>query len=375
MPMSRPRTAHISASERRRRSAPAKPMRPVATAPCGSSRITESAVIDLPDPLSPITPSTSPVAQRHRHVPEDGEVVDGDRQPLDGEEARSRLARPEEEAGRIRRRHRRREVQDHHPARLDRHAGEPRRARRPRPCRDRSPAGPCAGPARASAPLKSTPRAPAGRTAGGGARDEVEHGVGPLDRTRARGRCRRPPPPPARRRPRRAPRRWPPRGPRRAGRPRTGRGAGQHAGGRRGRSGSRAARAPRSPPPRRCRRPCRRVESSPAASPRITRGASRSMVRSKPERVELRPHDAAGEGDRGAAGGAQVGEEPAGLLEGRRDHRMARQPVERHAVEDHDPVGRAAPGAVLGDQPRQVAPPGDDGEAVGRHAGVSPPAW
>ena len=57
-----------------------------------------------------------------------------------------------------------------------------------------------------------------------------------------------------------------------------------------------------------------------------------------------------------------------GFSKARAEHRVAGEPVERHAVEDHDPVGPAAPGAVLGDQPRQVAAPGDDGEPVRRHA-------
>ena len=40
-------------------------MRPAATAPCGSRPMTASAVIDLPEPLSPTTPSTSPRAGGH----------------------------------------------------------------------------------------------------------------------------------------------------------------------------------------------------------------------------------------------------------------------------------------------------------------------
>ena len=60
MPTSRPRIRHISASVRCTRSAPSSSTRPRTAAPCGSSPITASAVIDLPDPLSPITPSTSP---------------------------------------------------------------------------------------------------------------------------------------------------------------------------------------------------------------------------------------------------------------------------------------------------------------------------
>ena len=60
MPTSRPRIRHISASVRCSRSAPSSSTRPRTAAPCGSSPITASAVIDLPDPLSPITPSTSP---------------------------------------------------------------------------------------------------------------------------------------------------------------------------------------------------------------------------------------------------------------------------------------------------------------------------
>ena len=59
-----------------------------------------------------------------------------------------------------------------------------------------------------------------------------------------------------------------------------------------------------------------------------------------------------------------------GFSKAARQHRMAGEPVERHALEDDDAVGPAAPGAVLGDQPRQRAAAGDDGEAVGHACSV-----
>ena len=61
-------------------------------------------------------------------------------------------------------------------------------------------------------------------------------------------------------------------------------------------------------------------------------------------------------------GGAQRGEEPAGLLEAGGDRRVAREPRQLDAVEDHDAVGPAATGAVLGEEARQLAAAGDDGQ-------------
>ena len=208
MPMSRPRIRHISASERAggrapsKRDPPGRRRRPAAGAASPRAR---SSTCPTRSRRSRRAPRPPPAAiDTSRRI---GQAVDGDRERLDGEEAH---ARPRAPRGR----------------------GRPRPPPPPSPRGSRiiTPPASTATPARPAAaapstvpgpiagrsmrrswpgfgPLKSTPRAPAGRTGGGGARDEVEHGVGALDRTRARGRCRRPPPPPGRRRPRRAPRR------------------------------------------------------------------------------------------------------------------------------------------------------------------------
>mgnify|MGYP004138680845 CR=1 FL=1 len=62
MPMRRPRNLHISASRNCRRSCPFSGSCPATVAPCGRSPMAASAVIDLPDPLSPTRPSVSPAA-------------------------------------------------------------------------------------------------------------------------------------------------------------------------------------------------------------------------------------------------------------------------------------------------------------------------
>ena len=83
MPMSRPRTAHISASLRCSRSAPSSSTRPDTSAPRGGSPITASAVIDFPDPLSPMTPSTSPAAAAIATSRRIAPPLDAQRQRLD----------------------------------------------------------------------------------------------------------------------------------------------------------------------------------------------------------------------------------------------------------------------------------------------------
>ena len=110
--------------------------------------------------------------------------------------------------------------------------------------------------------------------------------------------------------------------------------------------------------------PQRRVVAGPQAGEQARRQPQHGQV--EPERPQPRPDDAAGEGDAVAAGGTQRGEEAAGALEAGGDHRMPGGPVERHAVEGDDAVGPAVAGAGLGDQPRQLAAAGDDGEAA-RH--------
>jgi hypothetical protein len=87
----------------------------------------------------------------------------------------------------------------------------------------------------------------------------------------------------------------------------------------------------------------------------------------EPQRVEVRPAHAAGEDDRTAGGGAQIGEEPSGLLEARADDRVIREPVERDAVDPDDPVRLPRRGQMFGEQPRERAAAGDDRDSVGRH--------
>ena len=231
----------------------------------------------------------------------------------------SSLARPEEEPGRVRRRHawRRGSGSSPRPPRPPPRRG--RRARRPRRCRGRSPAGPCAGPAPASAPLKSTPlrarpAAPARRC---GRRSRAwRRSPGS---TRARGRCRPPPPPPGRRPT--APSAATMAAARAASRRSASDGAApaEHARrGRGGRSGSRAGRAPRKPSASKMPATMRSVESSPGRQPADHPRRQPQHGEVEPERAELRPHDPAGEGHLPAARRAQVGEEPARLLEMRR---------------------------------------------------------
>ena len=62
MPITRPRIPHRSASDSCNTFWPSSTTRPVARAVSGSSCITASAVMDLPDPLSPITPTICPGA-------------------------------------------------------------------------------------------------------------------------------------------------------------------------------------------------------------------------------------------------------------------------------------------------------------------------
>ena len=66
---------------------PSKVTRPVARAACGRSRITVSAVIDLPEPDSPTSPITSPGATAELDVLQDRRVADRQRQVLDLEQA------------------------------------------------------------------------------------------------------------------------------------------------------------------------------------------------------------------------------------------------------------------------------------------------
>ena len=72
MPISPPRTRHISRSGIAERSRPASAIRPAATAPSGRSRRTASAVIDLPEPDSPVSASTSPSASESETGPSTG---------------------------------------------------------------------------------------------------------------------------------------------------------------------------------------------------------------------------------------------------------------------------------------------------------------
>ena len=86
MPMSRPRSAHIRVSGAASRSLPSKRMAPPAHARRGGRRrITESAVIDLPEPDSPTRPITSPGCTSRVEMPR--RIGDADRsatsQPLD----------------------------------------------------------------------------------------------------------------------------------------------------------------------------------------------------------------------------------------------------------------------------------------------------
>ena len=299
MPMSRPRIRHISASER------AQEVRAVEADPPGrhravrqephhrerGHRLSRPALADHPEHLAR--------AHRHRHVAEDGQVVDETESPSTARRLIPGLARPEEEAGRVGRGDGRREVRGS----SRRRPRPPRRRGRPRRRRAIVP-GPIAGRSmRRSWPgfgaLKSTPRAAGGpdarRRCARRSRacasvpwiDSSPRQMPPRhhrrladvgraergdDRRRARGVARGPPRPGAARV--------------------------EHARRRRGgRSGSRAARAPRSPPPRRCRRPGAASSRRRRGCPRSTRGASRSIVRSKRERAERRPDDAAGEGD------------------------------------------------------------------------------
>jgi hypothetical protein len=60
MPTSRPRIRQSAGSSRPARSVPATLIEPLHWLPCGSNCITESAVIDLPDPDSPTTPRMRP---------------------------------------------------------------------------------------------------------------------------------------------------------------------------------------------------------------------------------------------------------------------------------------------------------------------------
>ena len=131
--------------------------------------------------------------------------------------------------------------------------------------------------------------------------------------------------------------------------------------------------AARSPRPRRSRRPAAACESSPDrdAAQQLRRQPQHREVEA--QRVQLGPGHAAGEGD-DAAARRRAGRRRAGPASRRLrgEHRMPVEPVERHALEHHHAVGPAAARAVLGDQPRQVAAPGDDGEPVagirsGRH--------
>ena len=112
---------------------------------------------------------------------------------------------------------------------------------------------------------------------------------------------------------------------------------------------------------------------------RVVAGAqSRQQARGEAEHLEVegqeperRAGHAAGEDDLGDAGGAQVGEEAAGLLEAGPDQRLTDGPVERHALELDHAIGAAAGSAVLGDQAGKLAAAGDDGEAGPRHLAVS----
>ena len=106
---------------------------------------------------------------------------------------------------------------------------------------------------------------------------------------------------------------------RRAGRPRTGRGPGQHARRRDEVGQDLVRRAHREAlPPRRSPATMRRVESSPAAQPAEHPRRQPQHREVEAERPELRPDDAAGEGHHAASRRAQVGEEPARLLESAR---------------------------------------------------------
>ena len=62
MPVRRPRIEHISASDVVSNSCPSSVIWPLVTARSGSNCITDRAVIDLPDPLSPVTATISPGA-------------------------------------------------------------------------------------------------------------------------------------------------------------------------------------------------------------------------------------------------------------------------------------------------------------------------
>ena len=66
MPMRSPRSAHIAASSRPTSSRPFRRMLPATSAPSGSSPISASAVIDLPQPLSPIRPDGLAARDRKR---------------------------------------------------------------------------------------------------------------------------------------------------------------------------------------------------------------------------------------------------------------------------------------------------------------------
>ena len=62
MPIFAPRRAHSAASSSEVSSCPARRMEPETFAPSGSRPISASAVMDLPQPDSPINPTVSPRA-------------------------------------------------------------------------------------------------------------------------------------------------------------------------------------------------------------------------------------------------------------------------------------------------------------------------
>ena len=93
MPMSSPRMPHSSASDFDRSSSPSSWIDPPLRAEFGSSCMIESAVIDLPDPDSPMTPSTSPASTREVDIAQNRGSADRQRQVLDLEQPHGRLRR------------------------------------------------------------------------------------------------------------------------------------------------------------------------------------------------------------------------------------------------------------------------------------------
>ncbi len=178
MPMSRPRSSHISASGRASRSLPsnAPPARDRAVRQQPHHR---QAVIDLPEPLSPITPSTSPdsaAIATSRHLA----AMDADRQRLDREKAHGPASRDQEQPRSIRRRDRRREAEDHDPSGLERHTrqtGRRRALQRPRADRRQVDSPVLSGLRR----LEKDAARPGRPHLHRGCRDEPQQGVSALD--------------------------------------------------------------------------------------------------------------------------------------------------------------------------------------------------